>query len=229
MLANRADIYNLGDIIGDTKEVFALSYIENALTSNTVLQKLASKSMKDVYSIIKYAETDSRDGLDFEANHAAEELNEYTNVLKKMLTVRDVIFRVNMEYIASAAQADEYRVEPPFLLQGSYRNMGKLAEKIVPIMNEQELQTLLLSHYEGEAQTLTTGTEANLLKFKELNGWLTDEDKVRWEEIKASFGKNKRLKGMDGNDPMVQVLGQLSAFVDGIEGIKSVLEKNSGK
>ncbi|MGB0983413.1 MAG: DNA repair ATPase, partial [Saprospiraceae bacterium] len=57
MLANRADIYNLGDIIGDTREVFELSYIENSLTSNTVLQKLASKSMKDVYSIIKYAET----------------------------------------------------------------------------------------------------------------------------------------------------------------------------
>ena len=225
MLANRADIYNLGDIIGDTKEVFSLSYIENSLTSNTVLQKLASKSMKDVYSIIKYAETDSRDGLDFEANHAAEELMEYTNVLKKMLTVRDVIFRVNMEYIASAAQADEYRTEPSFLLQGSYRNMNKLAEKIVPIMNEQELRTLLLSHYEGEAQTLTTGTEANLLKFKEINGWMTEEEKTRWEDIKSSFNKNKLLKGMDGSDPMVQVLGQLSAFVDGIEGIKSVLER----
>ena len=225
MLANRADIYNLGDIIGDTKEVFSLSYIENALTSNTVLQKLASKSMKDVYSIIKYAETGSRDGLDFEANHATEELNEYVNVLKKMLAVRDVIFRVNMEYIASAAQADEYRVEPPFLLQGSYRNMGKLAEKIVPIMNDQELETLLLSHYEGEAQTLTTGTEANLLKFKAINGWLTDEDNLRWEEIKASFNKNKLLKGMNEGDPMVQVLGQLSAFVDSLDGIKEVLER----
>ncbi|MEM8907745.1 MAG: DNA repair ATPase, partial [Bacteroidota bacterium] len=32
MLANRADIYNLGDIIGDSAEVFKLSYIENALT-----------------------------------------------------------------------------------------------------------------------------------------------------------------------------------------------------
>ena len=34
MLANRADIYNLGDIIGDSQEVFKLSYIENSLTSN---------------------------------------------------------------------------------------------------------------------------------------------------------------------------------------------------
>ncbi len=225
MLANRADIYNLGDIIGDTKEVFAMSYIENSLTSNPVLQKLATKSMKDVYSIIKYAETDSREGLDFEANHAGEELAEYVNVMKKMLEIRDVIFRVNMEYIASAAQADEYRTEPPFLMQGSYRNMNKLAEKVVPIMNDQELQTLLMSHYIGEAQTLTTGTEANLLKFKAINGWMNDDDKARWEAIKTSFNKNKLLKGMNGSDPMVQVLGQLSAFVDGLSGIKSVLEK----
>ena len=36
-----------------------------------------------------------------------------------------------------------------------------------PIMNDQELQTLIFSHYENEAQTLTTGAEANLLKFRE--------------------------------------------------------------
>ncbi|MGB0863807.1 MAG: hypothetical protein ACPGXZ_12875, partial [Saprospiraceae bacterium] len=90
-----------------------------------------------------------------------------------------------------------------------------------------ELRTLLVSHYEGEAQTLTTGTEANLLKFKEINGWLNDDDHARWEDIKSSFNKNKLLKGMNGSDPMVQVLGQLSAFVDGIEGIKSVLERRN--
>ena len=33
MLSNRADIYNLGDVIGDTQEAFKLSYIENSLTS----------------------------------------------------------------------------------------------------------------------------------------------------------------------------------------------------
>ena len=43
MLANRADIYNLGDIIGDTSHLFELSLIENALTSNPVLQQLSTK------------------------------------------------------------------------------------------------------------------------------------------------------------------------------------------
>ena len=54
MLANRSDIYNLGDIIGDTKDVFELSYIENSLTANAILQKLATKSLKDVYGVVKF-------------------------------------------------------------------------------------------------------------------------------------------------------------------------------
>ena len=49
MLANRADIYNLGDIIGDTAHLFKLSLIENSLTSNPVLHQLSSKYFEDVY------------------------------------------------------------------------------------------------------------------------------------------------------------------------------------
>ena len=44
MLANRADIYNLGDTLSNLKEIFDLSYIENSLTSNPVLAPLASIS-----------------------------------------------------------------------------------------------------------------------------------------------------------------------------------------
>ena len=42
--------------------------------------------------------------------------------------------------------------------------MNKLAEKISPVMNEDELQQLISDHYLGEAQLLTTGAEENLLK-----------------------------------------------------------------
>ena len=56
MLANRTDIYNLGDIIGDSENLFKLSLIENAITANPILQQLASKSMEDLYSIIEYLE-----------------------------------------------------------------------------------------------------------------------------------------------------------------------------
>ncbi|MCI5083616.1 MAG: AAA family ATPase, partial [Saprospiraceae bacterium] len=202
MLANRADIYNLGDIIGDSGEVFKLSYIENALTSNRTLARLAGKSMKDVYQLIKRAQTESREALELEANHTTSELNEYVSVLKKLLRIRDVVLSVNQEYIRSAAMQDEYRTEPAFKLQGSYRNMNKMAEKVVPIMNEQELETLVLSHYEGESQTLTSAAEANFLKLKELMGVQTADEKQRWEDIKKTFNKNKIFNGMDEQNPV---------------------------
>ena len=227
MLANRADIYNLGDIIGDTQRIFEMSYIENSLTANAVLQKLATKSMKDVYAMLHFAETDSREGMELEGNHSTAEITEYVNVLQKMIVVRDVISKVNQAYIASAAQADEYRTEPSFLLQGSYRNMNKLAEKIVPIMNDAELKSMVLAHYEGESQTLTNGSEANLLKFKELNGWLSATEAERWNDIKATFSKNKVFNGLNEADPMVAVLAKLGDFVDGIEGIREVLNRKN--
>ncbi len=225
MLANRADIYNLGDIIGDTADVFSLSYIENALTSNPVVQRLANKSMKDVHTVIQLAQTGTKEGLDFEANHSPEELNEYVSVIEKMLRIRDVILKVNMEYIRSAAMADDYRTEPSFKLQGSYRNMNKLTEKIAPVMNDEELETLILSHYEGESQTLTTGAEANFLKLKELMEVMSDEDQKRWDDIKQTFNKNKVFNNLDEQNPMSQVIAQLSQFVDGLQGIKDALEK----
>ncbi len=225
MLANRADIYNLGDIIGDSDEVFKLSYIENALTSNASLQVLATKSMQDVYALVGAAEQGSLDNLDLEGNYSNAELKEAFEVMQKMLRVRDVILAVNQEYIRSAAMTDAYRTEPAFKLQGSYRNMNKLAEKIIPIMNDQELETLIQAHYAGESQTLTSDAEANRLKLKELTGKMTEEEQLRWEAIKKSFNKNKLFQGNNEEDPMARVLTQLSGFNDGLEGIRDVIER----
>ena len=51
MLSNRADVYNLGEIIGDSAEVFELSYLENCLTSNPVLNKLATTDVNNLTPI----------------------------------------------------------------------------------------------------------------------------------------------------------------------------------
>ncbi|SFQ59748.1 DNA repair ATPase [Hymenobacter arizonensis] len=222
MLANRADIYNLGDIIGDTANIFLLSYLENALVANPVLNRLAAKSQADVYPLIKLAETGDSAGLTFEANHSPEEINEYVAVLQKLLRIRDVVARVNEEYIRSAAQANEYRTEPPFKLQGSYRNMAKLAEKVRPIMNDEEVRALLATHYDNEAQTLTSGTEANLLKLRELLGWLQETETTRWADIKATFTRNLRTSS---GGQLQSVLTQLEHIASGLGGIKAVLEK----
>lgn len=47
MLANRADVWNLGEVLSGREDVFALSFVENALTANPVLAPLAGRSRDD--------------------------------------------------------------------------------------------------------------------------------------------------------------------------------------
>lgn len=228
MLANRADTYNLGDIIGSNAHHFKASYIENAVTSNAVLAPLATKSQKDIQLFIQMAESGERNATGFEAAYSPQELEEILSVMRKLVTIREVVLRVNQEYIASAAQADEFRTEPPFRLQGSYRNMNRLAEKVVAIMNDEELRGIIQDHYRGEAQTLTTGAEANLLKFKEMMNWQTPEEKARWEDIKKTFKRNQVVRGADQTDSVSRVVAQLASVQNGLEGIQEALRHRNG-
>ncbi len=222
MLSNRADIYNLGDIVGDTLEDFLQSYVENSLTSNAILAKLAAKSHKDVLALLKVIRTKSREGLEFEANHSPEEINEYLNVLEKIVFARDIVSQVNQQYILSAAQQDAYRTEPPFKLQGSYRDMNKIVEKIVPIMNPQELQALVMTHYTNEAQTLTTGAEANLLKFKAMQGWATPAEQQRWADILEIFRKQQKAKGYGQENAAGAAVAQMERIAEQLAALTQV-------
>lgn len=225
MLANRADIYNLGDIIGNSDELFRLSLVENSLTSNPVLAQIRNKNPEDVYALVERVEQNNPE-IELEANYSPQELRDLEAVMQKVLKVRDTVLRVNATYIKSAAMDDAYRTEPTFKLQGSYRDMNKLVAKIVPVMNADELEELLLSHYESEAQTLTSATEANLLKYKELSNFISKKEQKRWEEIKATFVKNNRLKGLGNQNEMGQIINQLITFSEHLEGIKNVLNKS---
>lgn len=225
MLANRADTYNLGDILGDHEEAFKASFIENCLTSNSVLNKLASKSQKDVYAAMTIAETGSQEGVDFEGNYTPAEIDEFAKTLRHLFRVRDTILRVNLQYIKSAAQEDAYRIEPPFKLQGSYRNMARIAGKVVPLMTPEEVEGLIFDHYQNESQTLTTGAEANLLKFKLMEGVMSEDELARWEQIKKDFGKQKLLGGSGENDPVARVVAQMMHFNDGLESISQGLNR----
>lgn len=229
MLANRADIYNLGDIIGDTADLFKLSLIENALTSNPILHQLSSKYFEDIYQLIEVVESGNREALALKGNHTKQEVEDYLAVLDKVITIRNTVLKVNETYIKSAAMDDNYRTEPAFKLQGSYRDMNKLVAKVVPIMNTTELQTLLLSHYENESQTLTSAAEANLLKYKELAQTLDDTELERWESIKTTFVKNNKLKGFGDQNGMTQILAQMMQFSEHLEGIQAVLKSGLDK
>ncbi len=218
MLANRSDIYNLGDVIGGKKEVFELSYIENCLTSNSILSQLNNKSFKDVRTFIKVAEDGPQESMDLEANHSSDEIEDYVNLLKRVLTIRDIVFKVNMEYIVSASMEDDYRTAPSFKLQGSYRDMNKIVEKLMPVMNDEELDILILSHYQNEAQTLTSAAESSLLRFKELYGSITPEEQARWVTIKETFVKNKKSRGdATGVQSILEEMQDISSSLKGID------------
>ncbi|WNG47046.1 AAA family ATPase [Archangium minus] len=211
MLANRADTYNLGDILDGKEELFALSYIENALTSNGALAPLATREPGDIYKLIRMAKGEEVPTGELSYGYAAAELQEIVAVFQRLFRVQEVLLKVNLEYIASAAQDERFRTEPAFKLQGSYRNMSKVAEKVVAAMTDDELERLIDDHYQGESQTLTTAAEQNLLKLQELRGRLTPEKAKRWEEIKQGFARVKRMGGKE-DDPVARVTGQLSAI-----------------
>ncbi|MGL1887611.1 MAG: DNA repair ATPase [Reichenbachiella sp.] len=221
MLTNRADTYNLGDVIGENEDVFKLSYIENCLTSNSILARLVSRSLDDVQAVIKMAETGSPEGIKFEGSHTADELQEYVAIIKHLLTARDAILKVNLMYIKSAAMSDENRVEPSFKLQGSYRDMNKMAEKLLPLMNEREVDSIILSHYENESQTLTSNAEANLLKFKELMGILSEEETARWSLIVDKFIERQKILGYGQN---AQLSVSLDSIADNLEDLNETIK-----
>lgn len=207
MLANRADIYNLGDMLSDQQRSFSLSFIENSLTSNSVLAPLATRDLDDLYRFVRMAEGESIALSDMTHAYSAMEANDIVTTLQKLMSVQDTVLKVNQQYIQSAATADQYRIEPPFKLQGSYRNMNKLAEKISAVMTDDELDTLIQDHYQGEAQTLANGTEENLLKLAELRGNMSDVQQARWNEIKAGYERHKMMG--DSHDRTAQVVQQL--------------------
>lgn len=224
MLANRADTYNLGDILHGKEQAFAQSYLENALTSNSTLASLAARDRTDLDRFFRAAEGEEIPLDQYIHGYTAGEHAEVLSVFRLLVQVQRVLLRVNQQYIASASQEDTYRTEPPFKLQGSYRNMNKLAEKIVSAMNQEELEQLIDDHYTGESQTLTTGAEQNLLKLQELRGRLSPTQKARWDEIKETFNRARMLGGNE-DDPTSRMVGALTLVSSEIEDSRRAILK----
>ncbi|HEY3481866.1 MAG TPA: AAA family ATPase, partial [Streptomyces sp.] len=197
MLANRADVWNLGDVLTGREDLFALSYVENALTANDTLAPLAGRDRADLELLVRLAGSDpTARPEDLVHPYTPAERAPVVAVLRQLLRARATVLAVNAEYIASAARGDASRTEPPFLLQGSYRNMNRLAARIVPTLNDAELDAVVTDHYRAEAQTLASGAEAALLKLAELRGVADAAQTARWAEVKAAYrAENTAARG----------------------------------
>ncbi|WP_149180993.1 DNA repair ATPase [Streptomyces sp. TRM49041] len=225
MLANRADVWNLGDVLTGKEEAFALSFVENALTANPALAPLAGRDLADLGVLTRLAAGDPTADADRLTHpYSASELDGVLAVLRHLLAARRTVLAVNAAYIASAAQSDDTRTEPRFQLQGSYRDMNKIAARISPVMNESELAAVVRDHYTAEAQTLTAGAEANLLKLAELQGTMTPEQATRWAELKAAHTR-ARVLGGDEEDPVVRAVAALGLLADRIAAIESAISR----
>ncbi|MEV5015860.1 DNA repair ATPase [Streptomyces sp. NPDC053780] len=225
MLANRADVWNLGEVLTGKQDAFALSFIENALTANPVLAPLAGGDGADLELLLRLAGGDPAARAD-RLTHPYEpaELERITAVLRHLRTASDTVLAVNAAYIASAAQSDATRTEPPFRLQGSYRNMNKIAQRIQPVMNDAELSAVIDDHYRAEAQTLATGAEANLLKLAELRGTLTDDQAGRWARTKAAYVRTQTLGGPE-HDPLTRAVAALGLLADRVAAVESAITR----
>jgi len=207
MLANRADVYNLGDVLSGREALFADSYIENSLTANPTAAPLAERPRAEILSVLRIARGD-----DEPLPTGLPGGIELVELVKRMANVRDVLGRVNAAYVASAAQDDAYRTEPPFKLQGSYRNMVKLSAQLSPLMTAAELDALIRDHYRGEAQTLGARAEENLLKLAHLIGQPNADERARWQVLVDNFQRLMKQGGKeaDGATRAAQVLADIA-------------------
>ncbi|MEM9713318.1 MAG: DNA repair ATPase [Actinomycetota bacterium] len=204
MLVNRADVHNLGDVADEFAEEFGLSYVENSLTATPALAEHAARLLDDVEALVAMADgrrAPTTDGLAH--RWAPPELDEAVRTLRHVRSAQAVLMDVNEAYVRSAAIADEDRTRPPFLLQGSYRNMARIAAQVVPAMTEDELDAVVEEHYASEAQTLTDRAEQNLLALGAMRGTLDDDERDRWDAIQA------RWSARNAADPSVQLVEAL--------------------
>lgn len=187
MLANRADVHNLGDVASGARAAFAQSYIENSCGVNEVVAPLLTADRGDLDSLLRAADGEPVRSDALSRSYPAGELSAVTKTLGHLARVRDVLLRVNAAYIASASVDDHLRGEPPFLLQGSYRNMARIAQRVVPAMTAEEVDALVLDHYRAESQTLAAASTWNLAKFAEVTGRAGPDELAALDDLRSRW------------------------------------------
>jgi hypothetical protein len=187
-----------------------------------VLAPLSGREPEDLYKLVRMAQGEEIPASELSHGYSGAEITDILAMLRLLGRVQDVLLRVNHTYIKAASQEDAFRTEPPFKLQGSYRNMNKITQKLAPVMTVDELERTIDEHYAAESQTLTTGAEQNLLKLGELRDRLDEAGRARWEEIKEAF-KRTRRGGKEGDDPVARVTGSISGVEEQLQSLNKAV------
>jgi hypothetical protein len=222
MLANRSDVHNLGDLVGTPTmaAAFAQSYIENACGANETLRPLLAEGRHDIEILLAAAHSGSPVHSDqLRRSRSSTELGPMVKTLRHLVTVRDMLLRVNAAYIASAQLTDEMRGEPPFLLQGSYRNMTRIAQRIVPVMSDKEVVDVVADHYRSESQTLASAAAWNLAKWRTVVGVGAEALSSGTDELGVLRSRWQAERTAD--DPA-------ASLVDALRSIESALRSTDG-
>jgi hypothetical protein len=213
MLTNRADVHNLGDVVSGKADAFARSYLEIAAGSNATLAPVVASAREDLDEFLSSVNGEALDSSALSRAYPAAEVTAVQRVLGHLIRVRDEMLSVNAAYIRSATLDDTMRGEPPFLLQGSYRNMAKVASKVVGPMTDAEVDALIADHYRAEAQTLAGAASWNLARLAEVRGRVEPgtgeaaELRARWAEEKAA------------ENPVVQVRAGLTGIEEALRSL----------
>lgn len=211
MLVNRADVHNLGDVADEHADDFALSYLENSVTACADLAPFAARLVDDVEAVLAMARgrrATSSDGLAHRWDGA--DLAQVVRLVGLLDRAQETVMAVNAAYVASAAMNDADRVAPPFLLQGSYRNMARIASRVVAAMRPEELDAVVHDHYQSEAQTLTDRAEQNLLALGAMRDRLDPDQIARWDAIRSRWAS----AGRDPASDAVAALGRIADALD---------------
>src|SRR5690606_21441495 len=87
ILANRADVWHLGDVLTGKEEVFGLRFVETSLTATPVLAPLAGRDRADPGLLLRLAEGDPAARADRLSHaYAPTELDRVLAVLRHLLT-----------------------------------------------------------------------------------------------------------------------------------------------
>jgi hypothetical protein len=211
MLTNRADVYNLGDVISGHGDAFASSYLEVAAGSNPTLEPVVAVP-GDLDVFVESLRTGVLAEADLSRAFTGTEAGAVQATLGHLSRVRDQLLSVNASYIASASVDDTMRGEPPFLLQGSYRNMAKVAQRVVPRMDDREVDALVLDHYRSEAQTLAGRAAWNIARLEALLH-PSVEATAAVDDLRARWQADRDLA-----NPVTQVTASLAGIEDALRG-----------